>query len=317
MTKTWRRVAVTGAAGFLGRAVVRHFLAQGASVLAMGRHTADLVQRFSEMTSSLMASDINLPDERLSVLLRDFQPELLIHAAGPTAVADSMTFPRKDFEAATLVTFDVLDALRQTAPQCRFINLSSAAVYGNPYSLPVPESAHPSPTSPYGYHKHFSEQVAQEFHKLYGIPTLSCRIFSAYGEGLKRQVIWDICRKANMPGPLQLRGTGDETRDFIHVTDVVKAIDLLAGHAPFEGEKYNLASGQASSIRQVAETLAAALGVQKELSFDGAHPSYAPVHWEADITKIRQLGFSPDVSLTDGLARYARWFLTQPAEVLS
>jgi nucleoside-diphosphate-sugar epimerase len=87
---------------------------------------------------------------------------------------------------------------------------------------------------------------------VYGLATASVRIFSAYGPGLRRQVLWDICQKVITQKTLILQGTGQESRDFIHALDIAKAFRVIACDAPMQGEVYNLASGQEVTVRELA-----------------------------------------------------------------
>ena len=209
--------------------------------------------------------------------------------------------------AGQVVTFELLDALRRRVPGCRFIFLSSAAVYGEPDSLPVSELEPVKPILPYGFHKRQCELLCEEFASIYGMPTASLRIFSAYGAGLRRQVIWDLCYRVLTEGKLELKGTGTESRDFIHVQDIVQAAIAVLDNAEKVGEVYNVASGEEVAIKELAERLVAALGMDAEPVFDGVVPPGHPRNWRADITKLKRLGFSPKISLEDGLSSFATW----------
>jgi UDP-glucose 4-epimerase len=212
-----------------------------------------------------------------------------------------------------LLTFELLDALRQHAPRCRFILLSSAAVYGNPATLPIAETHAVQPLSPYGWHKRQSELVVEEFARIYGQPALAVRIFSAYGPGLRRQVVWDICERALAAGRLTLRGTGDESRDFIHAADVARALALLAMRAPAEGEIYNLGAGRETTIRELATMLLTNFGNTIQPEFDGHATPGDPRNWRADITRLASLGYAPATTLEDGLRSVATWCLAELA----
>jgi UDP-glucose 4-epimerase len=180
-------------------------------------------------------------------------------------------------------------------------------VYGDPQVLPVSEAQPPAPLSPYGYHKLLGEILAEEFTRLYALPTASVRIFSAYGPGLRRQVVWDICARALATGALQLRGTGQESRDFIHAADVAGALATLIERAPFQGERYNVASGRETTIASLAALLLEALGVKAMPEFDGVATPGDPRNWRADTSKLSALGFSPSIALEDGLRSVAAW----------
>ena len=201
----------------------------------------------------------------------------------------------------------MLDALLRWAPRCRFLLLSSAAVYGDPVSLPVSEEHAVAPLSPYGYHKRQCELLCEEFSRIYDLPTVAVRIFSAYGPGLRRQVVWDICAKALGNEVVGLRGTGNESRDFIHAHDVARALALLASAGTARGEVYNLANGEETTIRELAERLVATLGLASSVEFDGAATPGQPLRWRADLGRVASLGFRTEVPLDRGLCETAAW----------
>lgn len=298
-----KTVLITGAAGFLGRYVTRQFLREGWQVLAVD----DVPPENAPAGPGVHFERMSLPDTRLPNLLRRTAPGVCVHCAGRASVPLSMDDPAADFQANTGLTFELLEVLRRHAPACRFLLLSSAAVYGNPSALPVAETHPIAPLSPYGYHKRQSELLCEEFSKIYGLPTASVRIFSAYGPGLRRQVIWDICQKAIGGGGVALRGTGDESRDFIHAADIAHALHMLSAHAPCDGEIYNLASGREITIGELARLILSALGNELAPEFDGAATPGQPLRWRADIGKICALGFEPAIPLEKGLRATAAW----------
>ena len=250
---------------------------------------------------------LKLPAPALAELLDRIAPDLCVHCAGCASVGLSLDHPGTDFSANTVLVFEVLEAMRRHAPKCRFLLLSSAAVYGDPATLPVTEDHAVRPLSPYGYHKRQAELLCEEFSRIYALPTAVARIFSAYGPGLRRQVVWDMCEKVLTTGKLELRGTGRESRDFIQADDIARGLLALAENAPCEGEIYNLASGQEVSIAKLAQTLLEALGSRVQPHFDGMGTPGNPLNWCADITKISSLGFVPTIPLTRGIEEMARW----------
>lgn len=305
-----KKILVTGAAGFLGRYIVEEFAQGGATVLGI-----DLVPSESALHGERISyRQVSLPGVELDRLLADFAPDVFVHCAGRASVALSMENPQADFVDSVGLTFQMLESLRRFAPASRFVFMSSAAVYGNPPSLPVLETHPILPLSPYGYHKRQCELLVEEFARVFRIPTFAVRIFSAYGRGLRRQVVWDICERALKTNQLSLRGTGKESRDFIHARDVAKAIVLLAERAPAHGEVYNLAAGVESTIEDVAQALLQCLGLSIRAKFDGVRPAGDPANWRADISRIRDLGFAPTISLQNGLEEVAQWSRSLIAE---
>ena len=296
-----RCVLITGVAGFLGRYVARQFFRDGWRVVGLDDVPPE------NAPPHVSYRRIHLPSSGLIEVLRVEAPIACVHCAGRASVPLSMEDPASDFAANTVLTFEVLDALRQHAPGCRFVFLSSASVYGDPARLPVSETAAIAPVSPYGFHKRQCELLCEEFARVYRVPTVAARIFSAYGPGLRRQVVWDICEKLITSGALHLRGTGGETRDFIHAADVARALALLAEKAVAEGEIYNLGSGREVSIGDLAKLIVGALDLAVEPSFDGFTRPGDPLHWRADVSKIAELGFSPAVPLEEGIRAVAAW----------
>ena len=303
MMKKNKKALITGAAGFLGRFVSRHFAERGWMTLGIDNTPPE-----NAPLANLSAYyQLHLPDKKLISILRENQPDTCIHCAGRSSVAWSFSDPASDFLSNAVLPLEILEACRIHAPGCRFINISSAAVYGNPEVLPVSEDAKPAPISPYGFHKLQSEQICKEYHQVFGIPTASVRIFSAYGPGLRRQVLWDICQKALSSKRVLLQGTGRESRDFIHAHDIARALMVVSESALMEGEVYNLASGQETTISRLASILLSVLQYDGDIAYDGQIPVGVPVNWKADITRLSTLGFEPSILLKQGAEAFALW----------
>ncbi len=298
-----KNVLITGSTGFIGRYVARQFSEAGWSVQGLGTRPLENAPR----QDLHFYQPLILPSPELPKLIESLQPDVCIHCAGRASVDLSVHDPAADFQSGVSLTFQLLDALRIYAPKCRMLFLSSAAVYGNPVELPVSETYEACPISPYGFHKLMSEQLCKEFFELYQVPTAIVRIFSAYGPGLRRQVLWDICQKALTQPVLKLRGTGQESRDFIHVRDIAKALFLLANWAPFESEVYNLASGMETTIQTLATQILHELDLNIPLEFDGHIPIGTPLNWCADIKMIQSLDFQLEVPLERGLQVFSQW----------
>lgn len=299
---------ISGVAGFIGRNVADYYRQIGYETVGI-----DIVQQENAPLFSLTRYvRKDLERERLDSLLKACPPRVFVHCAGRASVDLSMVEPAADFFAGVPMTFSILDSLRRFAAGCKFIFLSSAAVYGNPRSLPVGEESTVAPISPYGFHKLASELVCREFSEVYGLRTAIIRIFSAYGQGLRRQVLWDTCQKARRnPEVVELRGTGEETRDFIHVHDIARAIEKVAESGALNAEAYNLGSGVEISIRKVAKLLISAMGIQRQLRFDGNVPRGVPLNWCADIRKIRKIGFDARIAPEEGIWKYGQWFISE------
>jgi UDP-glucose 4-epimerase len=290
-----KTIVVLGSGGFLADQIERHYRSLGWRIVSIGRDAdvgyGDARYRWE------------LPHSEFAHLLAVERPQICVNAAGRSSVSASVVEPLADFEASTVLTYRVLDDLRRRSPATIFIHLSSAAVYGNPVELPVREDAVIAPISPYGWHKRLSEMVLEEHARQFGMQTASLRIFSTYGVGLKRQVVWDLASRAvAYPGqPLLLQGCPADSRDFINGSDVARAVQLVAERGELVGECYNVASGIETPVYEIAELVLRLLSGSSQIRFDGQRRAGNPSRWHADITKVQSLGFSPRLGLEDGV----------------
>ncbi|MEM6263241.1 MAG: NAD-dependent epimerase/dehydratase family protein [Bacteroidota bacterium] len=240
--------------------------------------------------------------------------DLCVNASGSSNVGKSINNPSHDYHLNTQNVFKLLEELRTTNPRCKFVNFSSAAVYGNPEALPIGEDARPNPLSPYGWHKYQSEFLCKEFHQMYGLKTVSLRVFSAYGPGMRNRLFWDIYHKSLAPGPIRLWGTGKESRDFVFSEDLCRAVEALVHNAPFKGEVVNVSSGHEHTIEEVATFFVNLLDPDREVIFGGEEKPGDPKNWRADVTLLKSYGFEPQVPIFEGLKQYQEWLirLTEP-----
>jgi len=232
--------------------------------------------------------------------------DVCINASGSGNVSYSIEHPDEDYRLNAKNVFEILSAISRFNMQCRFLNFSSAAVYGNPESLPLTEKSRTKPLSPYGFHKLISEQICAEFYHLHKIHTCSMRVFSAYGEGLRKQLFWDIFQKSKQNQQVKLFGTGEETRDFIHISDLLAATECIIGRSHFQADVINVATGIPTSIAAAAELIASNIpGIS--IQFAKTVKEGDPIHLEADISKLTSYGFHAGKSLKEGISDYYKW----------
>ena len=281
-------VLVTGSVGFIGTHLLADLYAHGCEPLAL-------------------PEALRLPAEaELLSFLADARPSAIVHCAGTSSVAGSFKYRDADFTSNVSSTRSILEAAARLAEPPHVVLLSSAAVYGQPADLPVKEDAPLRPLSPYGFHKAAAELLCREYSSCAGVPTSVLRVFSAYGPGLRRQVLWDIAQQARA-GRVLLGGTGEETRDFIEIDDLVEVVALTLARAPRDGSPVNAAAGEPVTIARLARLLLAALGSDVPVEFTGESRVGDPARWHADLTTLRGLGKKSFRSLDEGVARYAAW----------
>jgi UDP-glucose 4-epimerase len=154
------------------------------------------------------------------------------------------------------------------------------------------------------------EQLCLEYSRVFGLRTTVLRMFSVYGEGLRKQLLWDCSVKLTSGAPsIELGGTGDELRDWIHVDDAAAAMARAADLADTGRPAYNLASGKAVCVRDVVALLARSLNRPVRIQFSGISRPGDPVVLVADTERLARTGAACAVSLDAGIRRYAEWFM--------
>lgn len=302
-----KTILVTGAGGFLGSHFCRHFARHGHKVWACGRNLAikTSLGGWSNLAGTI---ELELPSPRFARKLEAIQPDLVVHCASSASVPLSMKDPRSDLRQSTGVYGDILEAVRMESPRTEVMLLSSAAVYGQPHRIPTPEDEPPAPVSPYGFHKWMCELLSREYAEIYGIRTTNLRIFSAYGEGLCKQIVFDTLVKLADPSirEIEFFGTGEETRDFLHATDIAEAV--LRIHESGATGTFNVGSGTSTSIRSLVELIHSRVASSKPFRFRGESRPGDPDRWCADNSRLISTGFDPKTRLEDGIQRVADWF---------
>ena len=294
---------IIGAAGFLGRHLSGYCSSRGIEVIGVDVVPCEDEPAFKEYYR------VDAAEMDIGPILEKWAPYCLVNMAGNSTVRQSFLDPAGDFRNGPRLFQKILEAVRISSPETRVLFLSSAAVYGQPLSLPIREDMPLHPISSYGYGKVMSEILAKEYSSIYGLKTAVLRVFSAYGAGLKKQILWDLCTKCRNGGQIMLNGSGNESRDFIHVEDICQAALLIAGHDPLNAQPFNVASGDEVSIRDLASCVLRSYGLSEVgLVFSGESVKGDPANWRADISRLEELGFVPTVRLEEGVSDYVRWF---------
>lgn len=300
-----KRVLITGASGFIGSKLLEKFSYDNYDVTGWDRNDTSINGIMVKNT------DMSTKDSIVNAL-QYYNPDIIIHCAGSADVGKSVDNPEMDYEGNVTLTHNLLFAMHKCGlEKKRFVFLSSAGVYGNSVSLPITEDMSLNPLSPYAIHKVMCEDLCRYFINNYGADIKIARIFSAYGAGLKKQIFWDMHNKLMNTGRLDMFGTGNESRDYIHVNDVVKSIFLLATKDS-EFTVFNVASGEETTIRRVTEFFAKYNHIPNEkIHFNGIVREGDPLNWKADIKRISSIGYEKSVCIEEGIKEYTEWCKTQ------
>ncbi len=298
-----KRLLVTGAFGFLGSHVVKHFKVLGFYVVGMGTCTQG-DNGVKSIVDKYIISELTL--DILKELEDNF--DAIIHCAGGSSVGKSMINPNKDLLNTTLGTEIVLEYIRLYSPETRMVYISSAAVYGDKHTSPIEEDSFLSPMSFYGVHKYLSEELCAFYNNRYNISVSIVRFFSIYGPGLKKQLLWDACNKISSGvDPLMFFGTGDELRDWIEITDALAFIEL-ALNCKESLLVLNAGTGKEFSVKSVIKTLVEYFDSSQEVLFNQETKIGDPYYLCANVDRALSKKWTQQISVKEGLKRYVKWY---------
>lgn len=304
-------ILVTGARGFIGQHLVRFLVSRGHRIAGLG-HGIWPGENSAAVGLELWING-DIEGGNLRLLQQTFgAPDVVFHLGGGSSVGAAIANPREDFIRTVAGTVELLEWMRLDAPRGRLIAVSSAAVYGAAHPGRIAEGALLEPYSPYGHHKRMMEDLCRSFAATYGTRVAIARLFSVYGSGLQKQLLWDLCsRLAAGANPMPLGGTGREVRDWTDVGDVVSALAVLMDAPSPSVPVFNVGTGRATSVREIAEMVLKCWANSQErvrLQFSGQSRSGDPFALIADPSRMAELGFECRIPIETGLLEYVKWF---------
>ena len=296
------KVLVTGAAGFIGGSLAAHFRARGAQVFVDVAHSDSCATRRWPLSEPALVH-----------AMAGELPDVILHAAGSGTVAKVSAQPALELPANLGALLTVLQYAQHHAPSARVVLLSSAALYGNAPATPQRESDARAPVSLYGVAKAQAEQLAAYYAQQHGLHTTAVRLFSVYGPGLRKQLLWDAMVKFSH-GHSIFFGTGQEQRDWVHIDDVCSFMASLINTPLNPGFEVFNCAGSPATTAQVLAVLARASNAPAP-AFSGQVRAGDPVSLVADCTKAsHELGWRAAIGWAEGATSYAHWFLRSQSE---
>ena len=294
-----KRIFVTGGAGFIGSHLCKKLSDSTRNLTVYDNLSSGKIENVKHLPKVRFVKGDILDVKKLG---SQEKADLIVHLAAQVVVPYSMENPVEDFETNARGTLNVLEKARKD--DARVVFASSAAVYGNPTQLPTPEDYGFNPFSCYGLSKVVGEEYCNMYSKQYGLDISVLRLANAYGPKC-HGVISDFLDKLNSnPEKLEIIGTGLQSRDFVHVSDVVDAFMLAAVSEDAIGKTYNIGFGKTTKIIDLAKMILKIMNLSEKTAITTTN-----VPWKGDINTIwfdvnkvkKELKWTPKISLEDNL----------------
>lgn len=292
-----KKTMITGCSGFIGTHLVRRLLDEGFQVRGYDLNKSSIACPNFEFVQG------NILDmEKLRESMDGC--ESVFHLAAQTSVPKATKNPFHDFKANAEGTFNVLLAAKELG--ARVIYTSTSTVYGLA-DIPTNESQTLKPISFYGASKAAGDLYCFAFYHTFGVDTVILRLYNVYGPGNRKGVMYDLFKKLERdPSHLEVIGTGLQREDYIYIEDTVDVL-LVAHEKGASGEAYNVGSGISTTVNEIVKIILDILQLSPEIMYTGQSWKGDVVSAQADISKFKNLGWSPKVSIEDGIRRTYEW----------
>jgi UDP-glucose 4-epimerase len=302
-----QRLLVTGGAGFIGANLVRLLTSSGHAVRIVDDFRTGRQEYLDGLDVETVHGDIG--DTDLVAELAQGM-DAIVHLAAAGSVVDSVSDPVANFDANARGTFSVLNAARTVGVKRLVFSSTGGALIGNA-TPPVNETSLPKPISPYGASKLAAEAYCHAFAKSYDMTTVALRFANVYGpySGHKKGAVTVFLRALHEGRPLQIYGDGKASRDFMHVDDICHGIELGLMRDLPGGTVAHLATGVETSVLELADTCRRVVGLPDHpIEMLPSRPGEVDRNFATYDYAREILGFTPTVSLEDGLASTWEWY---------
>jgi UDP-glucose 4-epimerase len=301
------KALVTGGAGFIGSKVAALLTEHGYDVVVLDNLVTGYRKNLEPLASvRLVEGDVR--DDSLVLKLAE-GADIIFHLAASVGNTRSIENPVEDSEVNIIGTLRVLEAARRAGVQ-KVVCSSSAAIFGELKFLPIREDHPAEPDSPYGVSKLAAEKQCLAYAKLYEMEAICLRYFNVYGINQHYDAYGNVipifARRMLRNEPLTIYGDGEQTRDFVNVSDVATA-NLKAAQARGVSGAFNIASGESVTVNRLVGMMREASGINPEVGYVPSRRGDVRDSL-ADISAAREaLGYAPLVNMSEGLAEYMAW----------
>lgn len=300
------KILITGGAGFQGSHLAEKLHASGHRVTILNTLTPNADRNEERLRGKAEMIWGSITDSEVTEKAMRGK-DVVFHLGARVNVDESIQDPAGTLDVNARGTLNVLEAARKNGT--RMIHTSTCEVYGKPARVPIPEDAELRPHSPYAASKAAADRMCYAYFHTYKLPVTILRFFNIYGERQKESkfgaVIPIFVSQALRGEPIKVFGTGEQTRDYVHVSDVVNAYSLVLEHPELSGEVINFGTGKGVKIKDIAEHVAKRLNGKVE--YIDPRPGEAS-EMIADSNKAKRLlGWESKVGMEEGIDRYIAW----------
>lgn len=300
-----QKILVTGGAGFIGSHLITELLKRNYSVTALDNLYSGKLENLRQADKNPNFTFVKADIRNKTSLKEAFaQADAVVHLAALIDITASVVDPAQTNEVNVTGTLNVL----QTAETCKIKKLvfaSSTAVYGDTQTLPINEDIPVNPISPYAASKAAGEAYCQAYAKCYGLDIAILRFFNVYGPRNENSpysgVITKFLKQALNNQGLTVFGDGEQSRDFIHVNDIVEALIHALESKKTDGEIFNICTGKPTTINHLIQTIRAVTGKELQVTYAPARPGEIKFSYGNPNKASKRLKFNAKVNLAEGL----------------
>jgi UDP-glucose 4-epimerase len=304
------KILVTGGAGFVGSHLCDFFLSQNHEVTVL---TSKSKKNIKHIFDDINYENVNVGNfSKMETSLLKNKPELIIHLAGNTSHSKSFENPYNDLNSNTKSTLNILEILRQSLPDCKFVLGSTFVVIGRPKKLPIDEQSPCKPTTLYGVNRLSSEYYTNIYHQVYGLNTNVFRITNSFGP--REQIIPNknainyLIYKAFKGENITIYNNGKFFRDLIYITDVISGINKIVKKGK-SGELYWISSGKKTWFYQLANLLEEFTNAKTKYVKPPIYTKKIDVgNFVVNNSKLCSLGWSQKISVKEGIKKTLSYF---------
>lgn len=309
-----KRVLVTGADGFMGSHLTDRLVAEGAKVSAYVRgssingttqYSLKNINHLEGKLEDILTGDIGSQDTRALVV--NNKPDVIFHLAADAYVPNSFDHPFEVMETNVIGTLNMLHAVMESKTIKRIVCTSSSEIYGMTLGGSIDEEHPFYPSSPYAASKVAADRYCYSYWKTYNLPIAVIRPFNTYGPRHTYDVIPKFIDLALKNKPLNIHGTGRQSRDFTYVDDMIDAFLVMGSHKDAVGRSVNFGTGEAITINYIAKKIKAIVGAGSEIKHTKDRKAQVPKLLCNYSLAKKLFGWKPKVFIDEGLRRNVEW----------